>query len=97
MARPRLLRQPRPDVITETTTGPVPPAMADVTDPGVEHLRSLMHRLNNQLGVILAHAELLEVKAGDELQRARATQVVTAALQAMSLAREIRSAMTDAD
>ncbi|MEZ5287000.1 MAG: hypothetical protein R2712_19780 [Vicinamibacterales bacterium] len=54
-----------------------------------------MHRLNNQLGVVLAHAELLEAKAPDDGQRARATDVVTAALQAMNLAREIRSAMTE--
>ena len=65
--------------------------------PAADQLRSLMHRLNNQLGVILAHAELLEAKAGDELQRSRANQVVTAALQAMSLAREIRSTMAEAD
>jgi two-component sensor histidine kinase len=84
-------------VITSVTNDGVTPTatMADSRpDPGVEQLRSLMHRLNNQLGVILAHAELLETKAGDELQRARATQVVTAALQAMSLAREIRSTMS---
>ena len=66
-------------------------------DTSTNDLRSLMHRLNNQLGVILAHAELLEAKASDEAQRARATQVVTAALQAMSLAREIRSTLADAD
>ncbi len=29
-------------------------------------LRLLFHRLNNQLGIILAHAELLESKATDE-------------------------------
>ena len=51
--------------------------------------------MNNQLGVILAHAELLEAKASDAGQRARATQVVSAALQAMSLAREIRVSMAD--
>jgi two-component sensor histidine kinase len=62
---------------------------------GGEDLRTLIHRLNNQLGVILAHAELLEAKAPDPGQRARATQVVSAALQAMSLAREIRSSMAD--
>jgi hypothetical protein len=60
-----------------------------------DDLRTLIHRLNNQLGVILAHAELLEAKAPDPGQRARATQVVSAALQAMSLAREIRSTMAD--
>ena len=35
-------------------------------------LRLLFHRLNNQLGIILAHAELLEAKAPDDLNRARA-------------------------
>lgn len=62
-------------------------------DQGGEDLRALIHRLNNQLGVILAHAELLEAKASDAGQRARAMQVVSAALQAMSLAREIRTSM----
>jgi len=53
-------------------------------------LRQLFHRLNNQLGVILAHAELLEAKALDDPSRARASQVVASALDAMSTAREIR-------
>ena len=53
-------------------------------------LRLLFHRLNNQLGIILAHAELLEVKAADELHRARAGQVVSSALDAMGTARAIR-------
>src|SRR5262245_53774988 len=35
-------------------------------------LRLLFHRLNNQLGIILAHAELLEAKAPDDTHRARA-------------------------
>ena len=48
---------------------------------GGDDLRALIHRLNNQLGVILAHAELLEAKAPDAGHRARATQVVSAALQ----------------
>ena len=39
-------------------------------------LRELLHRLSNQLGVILAHAELLEAKAPDESRRARAAQIV---------------------
>ena len=50
----------------------------------------LFHRLNNQLGIILANAELLEVKAGDEMIRARASQVVASVLDAMATAREIR-------
>ena len=53
-------------------------------------LRALFHRLNNQLGIILAHAELLEAKASDEMSRARAAQVVAGALEAMSTAKEIR-------
>jgi len=51
----------------------------------------LFHRLNNQLGIILAHAELLESKATDDLHRARAAQVVRSALEAMGTAREIRT------
>jgi len=52
--------------------------------------RELLHKLNNQLGVILAHAELLETKAQDAAQKARASQVVNAALQAMAVSRELR-------
>lgn len=54
------------------------------------HLRGLFHELNNQLSVILAHAELMESKAPDAPQRARASQVVTAALEAMTITRSIR-------
>ena len=54
-------------------------------------LRLLFHRLNNQLGIILAHAELLEAKAPDDMHRARAAQVVASALEAMGTANEIRS------
>ena len=50
----------------------------------------LFHRLNNQLGIILANAELLEAKSGDEMGRARASQVVASVLDAMGTAREIR-------
>lgn len=50
----------------------------------------LFHRLNNQLGIILANAELLETKAGDDMSRARATQVVASVLDAMNTARELR-------
>jgi hypothetical protein len=52
-------------------------------------LRLLFHRLNNQLGIILAHAELLEAKAADEMNRSRAAQVVASALEAMGTAKEI--------
>jgi hypothetical protein len=60
-------------------------------------LRLLFHRLNNQLGIILAHAELLEAKAPDDAARARATQVVTSVLDAMGTTREIRSKTEPAD
>jgi len=57
-------------------------------------LRLLYHRLNNQLGIILAHAELLESKAMDDMNRARASQVVASALDAMNTVRELRRLTT---
>ena len=63
------------------------PAGAPPTDTD---LRTLFHRLNNQLGIILAHAELLEARAADDVGRARASQVVSSVLDAMGTAREIR-------
>jgi len=53
--------------------------------------RRLFHRLNNQLGIILANAELIEAKAQDESMRARAAQVVASVLDAMNTAKELRS------
>jgi hypothetical protein len=53
-------------------------------------MRRLFHQLNNQLGIILAHAELLEAKTADDGCRARATQVISSVLDAMTTAREIR-------
>jgi hypothetical protein len=50
----------------------------------------LFHRLNNQLGIILANAELLEAKSSDEMGRARAAQVIASVLDAMATAKEIR-------
>jgi hypothetical protein len=58
--------------------------------PGMSELLTLFHRLNNQLGIILAHAELLEAKATDDANRARAAQVVASVLDAMATTREIR-------
>jgi hypothetical protein len=55
-----------------------------------QDLGLLFHRLNNQLGIILANAELLEAKLNDDASRARASQVVASVLDAMSTAREIR-------
>ena len=53
-------------------------------------LRVLFHRLNNQLGIILACAELLELKAADDISRTRASEVVAKVLDAMGTAKEIR-------
>jgi len=58
-------------------------------------LRGLFHRLNNELGIILSHAELLEAKCGDEMNRSRAAQVVASVLGAMGTAREIRARLLD--
>lgn len=53
-------------------------------------LNVLFHRLNNQLGIVLAHAELLEAKLGDELCRSRASQVISSVMGALNTAKEIR-------
>jgi len=56
-------------------------------------LRQLFHTLNNQLGIVLSHAELIEAKAQDEQQKARASQVVIATVEALATARQIRQAV----
>lgn len=53
-------------------------------------LRLLFHRLNNELGIILSYAELLEAKTADDSSRARAAQVIKSALDAMGTAKQIR-------
>ena len=58
-----------------------------------QELRRLFHRLNNQLGIVLAHAELMETKASDESSRSHASQVVSSVLDAMGTAKEIRLQM----
>lgn len=64
--------------------------------PAAGDLRHLLHRLNNHLGIILAHAELLEQKAPDEAARARATEIVSATLEAMTVTRSIGEHAEDA-
>jgi hypothetical protein len=67
-----------------------------IAGPGVDEsqqspeLQALFHRLNNQLGVVLAQAELLEAKAATDPNRDRAAQLVASALAAMGTVREIR-------
>ena len=65
--------------------------------PDAGDLRALLHRLNNQLGIILAHAELLEAKGRDDAERTRATQIVSATLEAMTVTRSIRAHIEDRD
>jgi hypothetical protein len=76
--------------MSDAPEGRVEPALDDVD------LRTLFHRLNNQLGVVLAHAELSEAKAPDPANRARAAHVLCATLEALSLARAIRSRVSEA-
>lgn len=53
-------------------------------------LQALFHRLNNQLGIVLARAELMETKASDETARAGSAQIVAAVLQALQTVGSIR-------
>jgi hypothetical protein len=58
--------------------------------PNADELRALFHRLNNQLGIVLANAELLQSRVADEVSRSRVEQVIDGALQAMATVRELR-------
>jgi hypothetical protein len=70
----------------------VPQGVDGVGDvPANLDLQALFHRLNNQLGSLLAHAELLETQAADDVNRARAAQVVRSTLDAMGPIRAILS------
>ena len=62
-------------------------------DQSATDLPRVFHRLNNQLGVILANAELLESRLTEEGQRARASQVVSGALEAISTIQDLRRLM----
>lgn len=75
--------------LTRVNVSPPLPDNRTGTAPADHELRVLLHRLNNQLGIILAHAELLEVKVPDDANRARAAQIVASALDAMGTSREI--------
>lgn len=62
-----------------------------MTDPD---LSQLFHVLNNQLGIILANAELLENRLADSSHRARAGQVVASALDAIQTSNRIRQTVS---
>ena len=63
-----------------------PPALVD----SAAELSQVFHRLNNQLGVILANAELLVARLTEDAQRARAGQVVSGTLEAISAIQDLR-------
>jgi hypothetical protein len=72
--------------------------MIPMTGPGTAaanddrpDVAALFHRLNNQLGIVLAQAELLEAKATDDRNRTRAAHVITSVLEALGTARELRA------
>lgn len=60
-----------------------------------DDLTRQFHQLNNQLGVILANAELLEQRLADTAHKARAGQVVAGTLEAITIARKIRQMTSD--
>jgi hypothetical protein len=64
-----------------------------VSNPASD-LSRLFHQLNNQLGIILANAELLENRLADEGHRARAGLVVTSVLEAIDTTHQLRQ-LTD--
>ena len=56
-----------------------------------DDLRQLFHSLNNQLGIILTHAELLEMKSPDEALRKKATTVLETTFEALNAVKQIRA------
>jgi hypothetical protein len=62
-----------------------------------DDVRQLFHRLNNQLGIILANAELLETRLGEDPQRTRAAQVVSGTLQAIATVQALRLKISPSD
>jgi hypothetical protein len=49
----------------------------------------LFHRLNNQLGIALANAEMLEENAADPRRRLQAASVVSGIVEALRASRAI--------
>jgi len=75
-----------------------PPGVGSQADQSAhdDELLALYHRLNNQLGIVLANAELLESKAADPADRSRAAQLVSSTLAAMGTVRELRQRIAPA-
>ncbi len=64
------------------------------TEPGTADLRRLFHQLNNQLGIILANAELLQDKLAGADSANRARHIVSSAVDAIATARSISTHVT---
>ena len=73
---------------TATPSGPA-------SDAGLSEVSRLLHGLNNQLGVILANAELLEHRLGDDANKVRASLVVSGTLEAIGTAQRLRHALSN--
>jgi len=63
-------------------------------ETSLPEIARLLHGLNNQLGVILANAELLEHRLGDDANRVRASLVVSGTLEAITTAQRLRQALS---
>jgi hypothetical protein len=74
----------------------MPALNAPTVSPDAD-LSQLFHLLNNQLGIILANAELLEDRLKEDSHRARAGQVVASALDAIRTTQRIRQVASPAD
>jgi len=70
--------------------GPGSRRSAFAAEPQAGELRLLFHQLNNQLGIILACAQLLEIRAADDSSRLRASEVVAKVLDALGTTKQIR-------
>lgn len=69
---------------------PVASPVSQAADHAAPDLSVVFHKLNNQLGIILANAELLESRLLEEAQRTRASLVVAGALEAITSIQELR-------
>jgi hypothetical protein len=79
-----------PDPLVGGDSAMTPASAPEHELPPLTGIAELFHQLNNQLGIILANAELLELKARDDTSRARAAQVVSSVLEALATARSLR-------
>ena len=69
------------------------PSGRPAADTSLPEVSKLLHGLNNQLGVILANAELLEHRLGDDANKVRASLVVSGTLEAITTAQRLRQAL----